>query len=285
MLFGTGLIVFRETLEAALFVGIVAAATAHLAGRTRWLILGVITGVIGSVALAASMDVITAWAGGVGQDLLTVALLGMALMLLALHAIQAPSHARQARQEARRIGSSLDAGTASLFALTGAVALAVLREGAETVLFVGGALSGSGVASGELILSVISGLALGAMAGALLCRGLGQISPKRLFTITSGLILLIAGGLASQLARTLNQANWLTVLGDKAWDLSDWLPNDSALGTLLHGLIGYDASPTEMQLLSYLAAVFLIALAARFAKTGLKPLSPWGIPFHTSPPL
>ncbi|NBS95139.1 MAG: iron permease [Betaproteobacteria bacterium] len=285
MLFGTGLIVFRETLEAALFVGIVAAATGHLAGRTRWLILGVITGVIGSVALAASMDAITAWADGVGQDLVSVALLSIALALLALHAIQAPSHGREASQKAKRIGSSLGDGTASLFALTGAVALAVLREGAETVLFVGGALSGSGVASGELMLSVTSGLALGAMAGALLYRGLGQISPRRLFTITSGLILLIAGGLASQLARTLNQANWLTLLGDKAWDLTDWLPNDSPLGILLHGLIGYEASPSEMQLLSYLAAVFLIALAARYAPAGLKPLSPSGIPFQASSPV
>ena len=273
MLFGTGLIVFRETLEAALFIGIVAAATRHLAGRTRWLMLGVIAGVTGSVALAASMDAITAWADGLGQDLVTVALLGMALVLLTLHAIQAPAHAQQARQEAKRIGSSLDADTASLLALTGAVALAVLREGAETVLFVGGTLSGSGVAHGQLLLSVTSGLALGAMAGALLYRGLGGISPKRLFTITNGLILLIAGGLASQLARTLNQANWLTVLGDKAWDLSAWMPNDSALGTLLHGLIGYEANPSEMQLLSYLAAVFLIALAAYRARAPLPKLT------------
>ena len=258
MLFGTGLIVFRETLEAALFVGIVAAATAHLAGRTRWLILGVITGVIGSVALAESMDAITTWADGVGQDLVTVVMLIMALSLLTWHAIQGPANARQASQEAKRIGSNLDAGATSLLALTGAVALAVLREGAETVLFVGGALSGSGIARGELLLSVIAGLALGATAGALLYRGLGKLSPKRLFSITNALILLIAGGLASQLARTLNQANWLTVLGDKAWDLSDWLPNDSALGTLLHGLVGYEASPSEMQLLSYLAVVFLI---------------------------
>ena len=284
MLFGTGLIVFRETLEAALFVGIVAAATGHLAGRTRWLILGVITGILGSIALAASMDTITAWADGIGQDLVTTVLLSMALSLLTWHAIQAPAHARQASQEAKRIGSSLDAGTASLFALTGAVALAVLREGAETVLFVGGALSGSGVAHGELLLSVTFGLALGAMAGGLLYRGLGQFSPKRLFSITSGLILLVAGGLASQLARTLNQANWLTALGDKAWDLSDWLPNDSPLGTLLHGLIGYDASPSEMQLLSYLAAVLLIALAARYAKAGLKPVTPTAVFLHARRP-
>ena len=33
------LIVFRETLEAALFIGIVAAATRGVPGRSRWLVL------------------------------------------------------------------------------------------------------------------------------------------------------------------------------------------------------------------------------------------------------
>jgi high-affinity Fe2+/Pb2+ permease len=36
-MFSAALIVFRESLEAALFVGIVAAATRGLAGRSRWL--------------------------------------------------------------------------------------------------------------------------------------------------------------------------------------------------------------------------------------------------------
>jgi len=271
MLFGTGLIVFRETLEAALFVGIVAAATRHLAGRTRWLILGVIAGAMGSLMLAASMEAIAAWADGVGQDVITIALLGIALVLLAVHAIQAPSHSREASQQAKRIGSNIDDGTTSLYALTGATALAVLREGAETVLFVGGSLSGNGVAIGELIISVACGLGLGALAGALLYRGLGYISAKRLFTVTNSLILMLAGGIASQLARALNQANWLTVLDDKAWDFSNWLPNDSPLGALLHGLIGYDASPSEMQMVSYMATICLIALAARYASKRLQP--------------
>lgn len=40
-MFTTALIVFRESLEAALFIGIVAAATRGVAGRTRWLGAGV----------------------------------------------------------------------------------------------------------------------------------------------------------------------------------------------------------------------------------------------------
>ena len=39
-MFATGLIVFRETLEAALFVSIIAAATRGLALRSLWLVWG-----------------------------------------------------------------------------------------------------------------------------------------------------------------------------------------------------------------------------------------------------
>ncbi len=54
-MYTTGLIVFRETLEAALFIGIMAAATKGIARRGGWLSLGVLLGVIGSVAVALSM--------------------------------------------------------------------------------------------------------------------------------------------------------------------------------------------------------------------------------------
>ncbi len=43
-MFATGLIVFRETLEAALFIGIVAAATIGVPRRGLWLGVGVMAG-------------------------------------------------------------------------------------------------------------------------------------------------------------------------------------------------------------------------------------------------
>jgi high-affinity iron transporter len=44
----TAIVVFRETLEAALIVGIVLAASAGVAGNRRWVGLGVLGGVLGA---------------------------------------------------------------------------------------------------------------------------------------------------------------------------------------------------------------------------------------------
>ena len=77
-MFTTALIVFRESLEAALFVGIVAAATRQLAGRGGWLSGGVGLGVLGALVLALLAERITSWADGIGQDLVNIGVLSLA---------------------------------------------------------------------------------------------------------------------------------------------------------------------------------------------------------------
>ena len=51
-MFGTAIIVFREVLEAALIIGIVAAATRDVVGRARWIAGGILAGLLGSLFLA-----------------------------------------------------------------------------------------------------------------------------------------------------------------------------------------------------------------------------------------
>ncbi|MBC7469210.1 MAG: FTR1 family protein, partial [Ramlibacter sp.] len=94
-MFATALIVFRETLEAALFVGIVAAATRGMAGRARWLASGVGAGVLGAVALAAGADKLSVLADGIGQDLVNAGILSVALAMLAWHCIWVSTHGRE----------------------------------------------------------------------------------------------------------------------------------------------------------------------------------------------
>jgi high-affinity iron transporter len=265
-MFGTGLIVFRETLEAALFVGIIAASTKGLCNRTRWLALGVGVGALGSLLMAACMDRISALADGLGQDVLTSIILSVALLMLAWHCTWVSAHAKEMADDARQIGKSTVQGSRTLWALAIAVALAVLREGAETVLFVTGLMTGATETTNSKVLSVIAGLALGAATGWLIYAGLARFKTHRLFSITNTLILLLAGSLASQLAKTLNQANWVTILTDQAWDIAAFLPNDSAVGMVLHGLVGYDASPSQLQLLFFLCATGLIWFSARQMK-------------------
>lgn len=72
------------------------------------------------------------------------------------------------------------------------------------------------------------------------------------------------GSLASQLARALTQAGILDVWSSPLWGSSSWLSADSALGTLLHALVGYDAQSSGVQLLSYLGVLAFIYAGTRF---------------------
>ena len=265
-MFGTGLIVFRETLEAALFVGIVAASTRGVIDRSRWLSFGVAAGAFGSVLMALAMGRISSWADGIGQDIVSLCILVIALCMLAWHCIWVSPNSSQMVQDAKQIGASTSKGNQSLWALAIAVALSVLREGAETVLFVSGLITGSSGSLGAIISSVAIGLTLGTLAGWLIYEGLGRVKPQRLFAVTNILILMLAGSLASQLAKTATQADWISLFGEQAWDISTLLPNDSAIGMVLHGVIGFDASPTQLQVLFYLGATSLIWIAARQVK-------------------
>ena len=94
-MFATALIVFREVLEAALIVGIVAAATRGIAGRARWIAAGIASGVLGSLAVAGGAGYLSQLAEGMGQELFNATILGIAVAMLAWHNIWMSVHGRE----------------------------------------------------------------------------------------------------------------------------------------------------------------------------------------------
>ena len=261
---GTAIIVFRETLEAALFVGIMAAATRGLAGRSRWLTAGVLAGSAGALALAAGAERIGALADGVGQDLLNAGILAVALAMLTWHCIWVSTRGAQTAADARALGSSFTQGQRAPWALMIVVALSVLREGAETVLFVAAYATGSGPVG--TVAGAVIGVLCGVSLGALIYLGLSRVPMKRMFAVTNTLILLLAASIASQLARALSQAGVINVWGQPLWDSSPLLRIDSFVGTFAHALLGYEAQPTGLQLIFYALAVLVIVSGARWAR-------------------
>ena len=263
-MFGAAIIVFRETLEAALFVGIMAAATRGLAGRSRWLTTGVLAGVIGALALAASAEQIGALADGVGQDLLNAGILSIALAMLTWHCVWVSNQGVQVAAQARELGTSFKDSRRPPWALMTVVALSVLREGAETVLFVAGYATSSG-ATGTVPGAFI-GVLLGVVVGAVIYLGLARVPMRRVFSVTNTLILLLAASIASQLARALSQAGVINAWGQAVWDTSGVLRVDSPLGTFAHALVGYDAQPTGLQVAFYLVTVLAIVSGSRWVR-------------------
>jgi len=266
-MFGPAVIVFRETLEAALFIGIIAAATQGLNNRGKWLSLGILIGLSGSLLMALAIDQITQLADGVGQDILNVIVLLVALVTLSWHCISVSMHAKEMVLKAKKIGAAVTNGTGAVWVISLAVAMSVLREGAETVLFISGILSGQTESIISIIFGILLGLLLGCFSGCLVYFGLGKINPKSFFRATNILILLLVGSLSSQLAKVLNQADLVSYLGDKAWDTSGYINNESGLGILLHAVVGYDAAPSKMQILFYLGSVALIISATRYIQS------------------
>jgi high-affinity iron transporter len=268
------IIIFRETLEAALLVGIIAAATRAIPGRTRWIWGGIAAGAAGAGLVALSAGPIAGLFEGMGQEIFNAAVLAVAIALLAWHQIWMSAHGKELAQGARQVAADVREGRKELSAVLAVIALAVLREGSESVLFLYGLLSGGETSSSALLSGGIAGLAAGSALGAILYVGMLRIPLRWFFSTTSVLILLLAAGMASKMAQLLIQADVLPGLMNPLWDTSALIPGDSALGVLMHALAGYDPRPAATQVLSYVATALLMLggmwLTARSTSSGPK---------------
>jgi high-affinity iron transporter len=257
-MFAAALIVFRESLEAALIISIMAAATRGIPARARWIITGVLAGLAGAAMVASSMELISNLASGMGQELFNAGILTLAVGMLAWHNIWMAVHGREMAAQAANAARAINNGTREQSVIFLVVALAVLREGSETVLFLYSLATSSADGLRTTINGGLSGLAAGALVGGLLYAGLLRIPLRWFFSITGVFVLLLAASMASQAARFLIQADLLPSLGAPLWDTSAVLSQTTAVGMLLHGLIGYDAQPAGMQVLFYVVVLVTI---------------------------
>jgi high-affinity iron transporter len=260
------LIVFREVFEAGLIVGIVMAVTAGVAGRTAWIAGGVAAGVLGACVVALFTTGLSELFGGSGQEVFNASILGFAVLMLTWHNVWMSRHGRELVAELRAAGEAVVAGSKSLLALAIVVAIAVLREGSEVVLFLYGVAAAQGGASWAMVAGGFVGLILGSAVCLLTYLGLITIPARYLFGVTSALIALLAAGMAAQAIAFLEQADIVTALDQTVWNTSWILSDSSFLGRALHTLIGYVDQPTAMQLIVYVTTLgAIIVLMKLFA--------------------
>jgi high-affinity iron transporter len=262
---GALIIVFREVIEAGLIVGIVLAATRGVAGRERWVTIGVCSGVLGAAVVAMFAGAISEAFQGAGQELFNATVLAIAVVMLMWHNAWMARHGREIADEMRRVGSAVSEGAKPLTALAVVVGLAVLREGSEVVLFLYGIFA-SGASGSSLLAGGVLGIAAGAAFTALTYFGLVAIPNRHIFSVTSWLIALLAAGMAAQCVQFLNNAGMVVALDQTVWDTSWLLSEGSIVGRMLHALIGYTERPTEMQLVVYIAILIVMFLLMRIAR-------------------
>ena len=261
---GTLLIVFREIIEAGLIVGIVLAATRTVQGSKAFVAMGVLGGVLGAMLLAVFAGGLGSLFHGTGQELFNAAILLLAVGMLTWHNVWMASHGREMSRELKAVGAEVARGSRSLLALSVVVGVAVLREGSEVVLFLYGIAAGGGASAGGMLAGAALGVAAGMGLSVLMYLGLLAIPAHRLFSATTGLITLLAAGLASQAVGFLQQAGLITVLTAPLWDTSRILSEGSIVGRLLKTLIGYTDQPDGAQAIGWLAVVAMMFALMRW---------------------
>lgn len=257
------IIVLREFLEAALITSVLLSISRVYRLDMRWFFYAVCFGISGALVYAYHFDSVSDWFDGVGQEvvnamvqLLVVALVTIYSVLLVI--LTGSEGDRLDNVRLRYVQSALR--TISIIV----VALSLLREIAEIIIY------GSGFsASLEMFQPVLIGGALGMgiaiSLGALIYNTLVNLPKKLITDISQTLLVLIAAGMVSQAVLFLIQADWLPSQLP-LWDSSSILSEQSLLGQLFYALIGYEATPTALQVSFYGVTLFLIATAIVITK-------------------
>ncbi len=253
-MFSSFIVTFREVLEMALIVGVVLAATVGLPGRMRWILGGMAAGVLGSCVVAFFTESISNFAHGVGQELFNAMILFTASLIIGWTAIWMKTHARTMVKKIKEQGVKIVDGELPKITLSLIIGLAVLREGAEIVLFTYGML-----ASGQAVHEVLSGCALGLAVGALIgfgiYKGLVAIPTKYIFQVTTWLLLLLTAGMSSMGAKYLVAAGYFDTMSSTVADFSAILSEKSTFGKIMQVLFGYSERPMEIQVVFYLVTL------------------------------
>jgi len=252
---GALVIVFRETIEAGLIIGIVLAVTRTIPARTAYIAGGAAVGLLGAGVVAIFAGTLAGAFEGLGQEIFNASVLAIAVVMLGWHNAWMARHGREMSENVRRLGTEVSLGSRSLLALATVVAIAVLREGSEVVLFFYGIVLSTREGAVSLLAGGLLGLAAGAGISLLAYGGLLRVPVRHLFRVTALLIALMASGMAAQSVGFLQQADLTPGLGRIVWDTSAILPDSSWVARILQVLVGYTDRPTQLQLVAYLGTL------------------------------
>lgn len=253
-MFESFLITFRETLEAALIIFIILSYLKKTGqSRNNFIVYG---GIICALAVSA----VAAWffqtiTGGLTGEIEEIFEGGMmmlaAILLTTMIVWMARAKHVQHQIEARVAVELSDRHRFGLFAV---VFVAVLREGIETVIFLGAvALRGAN----QSLFGAILGIFAAALLGYFLFSSTKRMGLKTFFRATSALLILFAAGLVAHGIHEFQEAGWLPFLSQEAWNTAAFLPEKSVTGSILKGVFGYNENPSALEAIVYAGYLFL----------------------------
>ena len=246
-------IVWRESVEAILVIGILYAwlqANDYRHG-VRWLWGGVVAGVGLAALLGFTMLAVQSQLAGDALEGFQIAMVFIAAALITQMVLWMRRHGKNLKGELEaEMGRAMN--RSSMLGVAVVAALAVGREGAETVIFLYGLGLDEKGANG-LALGAALGFVLAAATASAVNRGLRFLNYRQFFRVSGLVLLLFASALlATGIDRVIGMG-WLPPLVDPVWNTSMLVDDSSAPGAVLSAFTGYRARPSLMLVVGYVA--------------------------------
>lgn len=257
----TVIIFLREVLEAALILSILLSVTFQMKLSRTWILPALGIGFIGASVTAYYLGDISSLFEGTGQEVMNSILLIVMVLLINIICIWLSQFIFNPSNSLSVISTNT-----VRWVLIFNVGLAIMHEGSEISIY-----SYSFIQTHQNNLSLILGgglgLGIGVSLGAIVYYLLINLQQRVLFKVVICALLLISSGMASQAALYLIQAGWLPSQLP-LWDTSNIISERSIVGQLLYALIGYEATPSPLQVSCYFA-VIIICIVSILAVTRL----------------
>jgi len=261
------IITFREALEAALIIGIIAAYIAKIGRKdlNRYLAAGVIAALIASIGVALLFKTIYGGLEGMTEELFEgVAALTAAAVLTYMIFWMAGCSKKIKGELQEKVDISISNG--QMIGIAVMSFIAVFREGVETVLFLGTLAISSPV-------DTLAGFTLGVLAvvlvSVIMFRGIHSLDLGRFFKYTSILLILFSAGMMATGVHELNEAGIIPSVIEHVWDVNPPVNPDAtypmlhekgSVGAILKSLIGYNGDPSLTEVMAYFGYWVIIGI-------------------------
>lgn len=250
---------FREALEAALIIGIIAAYLSKIGRKElkRYLYVGTGLAIVASIVGGLIFMLIYGGLEGRAEEIFEGLASLTAAVVLTSMIFWMVRNARKIKDEFQeKIDFSISSG--QMLGIATLAFIAVFREGVETVLFLGAMAMRSP-------LSTLAGASLGLGAvivlTILMFRGIYRLDIEKFFKYTSAILIVFAAGLTAFGVHELNEAGVIPFVVEHVWDINPPLNSDGsypalhekgAIASILKSLIGYNGNPSLTEVLAYL---------------------------------
>jgi len=271
MVLSSFLITSRETLEAALVIGIVLAylSKTNNAQYKKTVYYGIILGIILSILAAVAFTVFAGGFEGRSAEIFEGSTMIFAAVLLTTMIFWMMKQKKVAQQIESKVAkhiASANFNQTYAYGLFALIVIAILREGVETVIF----FSAVNFASGISFIGASLGVITAIIIGYIFFASTRKINLKNFFNITSIFLILIAGGLVAHGIHEFQEAAVIPYVVKEVWDVNPavttanvypLLHENGLVGSFFKGLFGYNGNPSLLEVLfytGYLAIIFSI---------------------------